>query len=102
LSQNQWDGFAKIVQNGIVYASDPTSAVVNPGTYRVAQALGTRTVKLQYYSIKNGENKFSQGQIFGISIGTLGGLALLGMLVSFIIYKFIQPPKEDAIAKGNR
>jgi hypothetical protein len=98
LSQDQWDSYAKTVQNGIVYSTKPSDAS-NPGTFRTAQTLGTRVVSLKYYTIKNGENKFSQAEIFGITIGTLAVLALFALLISFIIFKFITPQPEDAIGK---
>ena len=107
LSQDQWDSYAKTVQNGIVYSTQPTASINtagtpnanNSGTYRIAQPLNTRTVTLKYYIIKNGENKFSQAEIFGISIGSLGVLALFALLISFIIHKSITPQPEDGIGK---
>jgi len=77
MSKEQWDYFALAVPVEIVYAD-------NTGNYRPVQSLGTREVKLYLWELKNGKHTFTQGEIAGISVGSLAVLIIIALILAFI------------------
>jgi len=77
MSVAQWDYFAAAVPVTIVYTA-------GTGNFRPVQAIGSRTVKLYLWELKNGKHTFTQGQIAGISFGSLAVLIIIALILAYI------------------
>jgi len=82
MSKEQWDYFAKAVT--VETAGVTIDYAAGTGNFRPVQSIGSRTVKLYLWELKNGKHTFTQKQIAGISVGSLAVLIIIALILAFI------------------
>jgi len=93
MSKEQWESFATKLEEGQLINYHKGT-----GNYRPTQNLNGRTVTLRNWYIKNGKQRFSQGEVLGITLGTLCILIILAGVLGWVSYKCYQPQKHEKMA----
>jgi carbonic anhydrase len=91
LSKAQWDGYAYSMQQ----AGNTISYSTGTGTFRPAQPIGDRNVYLKWAKIQNGDPRFTQVEVFGLSFGVLIGVVILASVYAMVIKKVIAPKAQQ-------